>query len=65
MVPRSHLFLVHSKQRAYNQNYYIGSMGPSPHLRFLLEKERLLDQNYKSLWVADITCGFVHSKQRL
>ena len=27
------------------------SMDPSPHLWFLLAKERLLDQNYLSLWV--------------
>ena len=26
-------------------------MGPSPHLRFLHSKQRLLDQNYKSLWL--------------
>ena len=27
-------------------------------------KQRLLDQNYKSLWVPDLTCRFVHAKQR-
>ena len=27
-------------------------------------KQRLLDQNYKSLWVPDLTCHFVHAKQR-
>ena len=36
------------------------SMGPSPHLRFLHAKQRLLDQIYKSLWVPAIICGFVH-----
>ena len=40
------------------------SMGPSPHLWFLHAKQRLLDQNYKSLWVPDLTCRFVHEKQR-
>ena len=40
------------------------SMGPSPHLYFLHAQQRLLDQNYKSLWVTDLTCRFVHSKQR-
>ena len=40
------------------------SMGPSPHLWFLHAKQRLLDQNHKSLWVADHTCRFVHAKQR-
>ena len=32
------------------------SMGPSPHLWFLQAKQRLLDQNYKSLWVPDFAC---------
>ena len=40
------------------------SMGPSLHLWFLHAKERLLDQNYKSVWVPDLTCRFVHVKQR-
>ena len=38
------------------------SMGPSPHLWFLHTKQRLLDQNYKSLWEQDLTCRFVHAK---
>ena len=40
------------------------SMGLSSHLWFFQAKQRLLDQNYKSLWVPDLTCRFVHSKQR-
>ena len=40
------------------------SMGPSPHLWFMLAKQRLLDQTYKSVLVPDITCRFVHAKQR-
>ena len=40
------------------------SMGPRPHLCFLQAKQRLLDQNNKSLWVPDITCRFVHAIQR-
>ena len=40
------------------------SMGPSPHLCFLLAKQRLLDQNNKSPLVPDITCRFVHAIQR-
>ena len=32
------------------------SIGPSPHLWFLNAKQRLLDQNYKSLWVPDFDC---------
>ena len=27
-------------------------------------QQRLLDQNYKSLWVPDLTCPFEHAKQR-
>ena len=33
------------------------SLGPSPHLWFLHASQRLLDQNYKSLWVPDLTYG--------
>ena len=40
------------------------SKGPSPHLWFLDAKQRLLDQNFKSLWVPDLTCRFVHVKHR-
>ena len=40
------------------------SIGPSSHLWFLHAKQRLLDQNYKSLWVLDHTCRFVQTKQR-
>ena len=40
------------------------SMGPSPHLWFLHAKQRLLDQNYKSPWVPDLTSRFVLAKQR-
>ena len=41
------------------------SMGPSPHLWFLNAKQRLLGQNYMSLWVLDLTCRFMHAKQHL
>ena len=34
------------------------SMGPSPHLWILHAKQRLLDQNYKYLWVPSLICGF-------
>ena len=40
------------------------SMGPRPDLWFLHAKQRLLDPNYKSLSVADITCCFEHEIQR-
>ena len=37
------------------------SMGPRPHLWFWHAKQRLLDLNYNSLWVPDLTCDFVHA----
>ena len=37
---------------------------PRLHLCFLHAKQRLLDQNDKSLWVPDMTCRFVHVQQR-
>ena len=40
------------------------SMGPSPHLRFLHAKQRVLAPNYKSLWVPDLTYPCVQSKRR-
>ena len=33
-------------------------MCPSPHLWFLHAKQRILDQNFKSLWVPSLSCGF-------
>ena len=40
------------------------SMGPSPHLWILHAKQRLLDQNYKSLWIPDFAYRLVNAKQR-
>ena len=34
------------------------SMCPSPHLLFLHAKQLILDQNFKSLWVPALICGF-------
>ena len=39
------------------------SLGPRPHLWFFQAKQRLLDQNYKFLWVPELTCHFVRAKQ--
>ena len=39
-------------------------MGPFPNLWILIAKQRLLVQNYKYLWVPDLTCRFVHAKHR-
>ena len=52
-------------QKMWLASELLVSMGPSPHLWFLHAKQRLLDQNYKALWVPAIICGFVYSKQRL
>ena len=43
---------------------YKVSMGPGPHLWFLDAKQRLLDQNNKSVWVPDFIYRFGHAKQR-
>ena len=40
------------------------SVGPRPHLWFLHAKQRLLDQNNKSLCFPDMTCHFVHVQER-
>ena len=39
-------------------------VGPRPHMCFFHVKQRLLDQNNKSLWVPDMTCRFVYVQQR-
>ena len=41
------------------------SLGPSPHQWFLHAKQRLLDQNYNTPRVPDLTYDFQYSKQRL
>ena len=46
---------------AQEQKGYIGSR---PHLWFLHAKQRLLDQNNKSLRFPDMTCHFVHVQER-
>ena len=43
---------------------FLVSMGPSLYLWFFHEKQRLFDQNYKSLWVPALICGFEPSQQR-
>ena len=39
-------------------------MGPSPLLCFLHAKQQVLDLNYKSLCVPDLTCRLVHAQWR-
>ena len=40
------------------------SKGQNPHLRISIAKQRLLVQNYQSLWAPDLTCRFVHANHR-
>ena len=63
MGPRPHLRFFVCKTAPLVSDLQV-SKGPSPHLWFFQAKLRLLDQNYKSLWVPDLTCRFVHAKQR-
>ena len=62
MGPRPHLSLCAWKPVLLTSELLV-SGGASPHLWFLHAIERLLDQNYKSLWVSDLICHFVHAKQ--
>ena len=57
--PRPHLWFFAFKVGTLAPELQIAK-GPSPHLRCLHEKQRLLDQIYKSLLVPAIICGFVH-----
>ena len=50
MGPRPHLSFSACKT-AWIASEILVSMGPCPHLWFLDAKQRLFDQNYKSLWV--------------
>ena len=58
MGPRLHLRFFAFKTAPLAPELQV-SMGPSPHLCFFHAKQRLLDQNYKFLWVPDLTCPFV------
>ena len=60
MGPRPHLSDCASKT-TWSASEILVSMGPSPHLLFLHAKQRLLDQNYKSLWVPELTYDFLHA----
>ena len=60
--PRPHLLFCVCKT-AWLAPELLVSMGPSRHLWFLHAKQHLLDLNYKSLWVLDFSCSFVHAKQ--
>ena len=59
MGPRPHLWFLAHITACLAQEYQ-DTMGPRPHLRILIAKQHLMVQNYKSLWVPDLTCRFVH-----
>ena len=63
MGPRHHLPFC-ACNTAWLKPEILVSIGPRPYLWFLYAKQRLLEQNYKSLWVQDLTCRFVLGKQR-
>ena len=63
MGPRPHLWFFAFKRTRLASELLV-FMGPSPHLSFLHEKQRLLDENYKSLWVPDLIYGFLPAKER-
>ena len=54
MGPRPPLSLCACKTTRLSPELLV-PVGPSPHLWFLHSKQRFLDQNYKSLWVPDLT----------
>ena len=64
MVPRHDLSVCGFKT-AWLASEELVSMGPSLHVWFLDAKQRLLDQNNKSLRVPDKSCRFMHGKQQL
>ena len=63
MGPKTHLWFFACKTPCLASELLV-SMGPSPHLWFLHSERRLLEQNFKALWVPDMTCRFVHARQR-
>ena len=60
MSPRHNLSLCACKI-AWLAPELLLSMCPNPHLWLLHAKQRILDQNFKSLWVPDLICGFEHT----
>ena len=63
MGPRLHLSSCACKTGCLASELLV-SMGPSAHLWFLQAKRRLVEQNYKSVWVPDLTCRLVHANHR-
>ena len=61
--PRPHMWFCTCKTATLGLELQV-YVGPRPHMWFLHAKQRLLDQNNKSLWVPDMTCRFVHVQER-
>ena len=59
MRPRPHMAFCVCKT-TWLESEKLVSKGHSPHLWFLHAKQRLLVQNYKSLWPRDFACWIVH-----
>ena len=55
MGPRHHLSF-YGCNTAWLATELFVSMGPNPYLWFLHAKQRILDQNFKSLWVPALIC---------
>ena len=53
---RPHLWIWACKTACLSPEILV-TMGPSSHLWFLNEKQRIYDQRYKSLWVPALICG--------
>ena len=62
MCPRHNLSFCACKPPCLATELQV-SMGSSSHLWFMDAKQCLLDQIYKSLWVPDLTCRFVHANR--
>ena len=63
MGVRTHLWFFASKTATLAPELQV-CIGPSSCSLFLHAKQRLLVQNCKPLCVPDLTCRFVHAKQR-
>ena len=63
MGARPHLWISAHKTACLSPELQV-YMGSIPHMWFEQAKQRLYDQNYKSLWVPDLNCGLVQTAQR-
>ena len=58
-----HLWFCACKTATFGPELHV-SVGQRPHMWFFQAKQRLLEQNKKSLGVPDMTCRFVHVHRR-